>query len=1083
MKTAKRQNEFAPASFFVFRTPLLPFSEFLGWSDDLSAPAALDEPARFEEAYARDCVTLRSRLHTIVTRREVRDALFVASPNVIERFHLWTADPETERGRKVEHVLVRYFSRMTGRPTPFGLFAGCSVGATGAQTKLTIKGRGEYGRHTRLDMDYLDALVEWVTREPALRNALNFYPNNSLYRAAGRLRYVESRLAEKARSYHLVAVEDADYLAATLWRARNGATIEQLAAALVDEEIPLDDARAYTAQLIESQILVPGIALNVSGPEPIHPLIEQLRERAETAEIAATLERARADLASIDRTGLGIEPERYLSLARSLESLPVKIELSRLLQVDLTKPAPAATLGTAVLDELVRGVDLMRRLFRKSPEGLLQQFREAFVARYEGREAPLVEALDEEMGVGFGASDETAPLLKDLHFPPEPEESRVSNERRHELLLRKLCEAQTRGAQEITLTPEEIEAVSDKDALPLPDAFAVTARLSAATQEALDAGRFQLLIESVGGPSGATLLGRFCCADETLHKNVLSHLREEEALQPEAVFAEIVHLPEGRIGNIISRPVLRAFEIPYLGRSGAKAERQIPISDLHVSVRKGRIRLRSARLNAEVIPRLTNAHNYVWNSLGIYKFLCMLSQQGVAGGLAWDWGALSLAPFLPRVTIGRLVLSLARWQMSKDELRALNEPQGAARYRAIQKWRAARNLPRVIMLADGDNLLPIDFDNALSVESFIQLIKERERAKLVEMFPAPDQLCAHGPEGAFVHELVVPFVRSSGVRGRGSGVGEKQELPTPSPRPLTPVQRRFPPGSEWLYAKLYTGTATADVLLREVARPVVDSLMQTGAVDSWFFIRYGDPEWHLRLRFQGRPEKLQRVAMPLLNLAFSEPLNDGRAWRVQLDTYEREVERYGGATGIELAERIFHADSEAALEIIEMLEPGDAGADERWRLTLYGIDLLLADLGFDLETKQMVVKDARDGLAREFRADKNLWAQLRMRSRAERRDLTELLRSDSASAHPLAPGLEILHRRSKRFAPVIAELKAHAQAGHLTATLQQLAQSYAHLHANRLLRSAQRQQELVIYDLLARLYESQIARGEKNSSP
>src|ERR1043165_5432619 len=116
MKTAKRQNEFAPASFFVFRTPLLPFSEFLGWSDDLSAPAALDEPARFEEAYARDCVTLRSRLHTIVTRREVRDALFVASPNVIERFHLWTADPETERGRKVEHVLVRYFSRMTGRP-------------------------------------------------------------------------------------------------------------------------------------------------------------------------------------------------------------------------------------------------------------------------------------------------------------------------------------------------------------------------------------------------------------------------------------------------------------------------------------------------------------------------------------------------------------------------------------------------------------------------------------------------------------------------------------------------------------------------------------------------------------------------------------------------------------------------------------------------------------------------------------------------------------------------------------------------------------------------------------------------------
>src|SRR4051812_22512438 len=127
MKTAKRQNEFAPASFFVFRTPLLPFSEFLDWSADLSAPTRLDEPAQLEEAYARDCALLRSRLQTIVTRREVRDALFVAAPNVIEHFHLWTDDAESERGRKIEHVLVRYFSRMTGRATPFGLFAGCSV--------------------------------------------------------------------------------------------------------------------------------------------------------------------------------------------------------------------------------------------------------------------------------------------------------------------------------------------------------------------------------------------------------------------------------------------------------------------------------------------------------------------------------------------------------------------------------------------------------------------------------------------------------------------------------------------------------------------------------------------------------------------------------------------------------------------------------------------------------------------------------------------------------------------------------------------------------------------------------------------
>src|SRR5262249_2895550 len=158
-------------------------------------------------------------------------------------------------------------------------------------------------------------------------------------------------------------------------------------------------------------------------------------------------------------------------------------------------------------------------------------------------------------------------------------------------------------------------------------------------------------------PSGATLLGRFCHADPELQREVEAHVRAEEALRPDALFAEIVHLPEGRVGNVLCRPVLREYEIPFLGRSGAPPERQIPLSDLLVSVRDGRVRLRSARLDREVIPRMSNAHNFGWRSLGAYRFLCMLQMQAVAGGLMWDWGPLGSVPYLPRVVHGRLVLS------------------------------------------------------------------------------------------------------------------------------------------------------------------------------------------------------------------------------------------------------------------------------------------------------------------------------------------------------------------------------------------------------------------------------------------
>src|SRR6185503_12472324 len=109
-----------------------------------------------------------------------------------------------------------------------------------------------------------------------------------------------------------------------------------------------------------------------------------------------------------------------------------------------------------------------------------------------------------------------------------------------------------------------------------------------------------------------------------------------------------------------------------------------------------------------------------------------------------------------------------------------------------------------------------------------------------------------------------------------------------------------------------TGTATADRVLCAL-RPVVDQALASGAADAWFFLRYGDPDWHVRLRFHGAPARLVAEVLPSLHEAMAPLLADGRAWKVVLDTYEREVERYGGGVGVALAERLFDADSRAAL--------------------------------------------------------------------------------------------------------------------------------------------------------------------------
>jgi thiopeptide-type bacteriocin biosynthesis protein len=636
--------------------------------------------------------------------------------------------------------------------------------------------------------------------------------------------------------------------------------------------------------------------------------------------------------------------------------------------------------------------------------------------------------------------------------------------RREGLLLRKLGEALAGGAGEIFLEAGDLEEMAGPSPPPLPDAFGVLAAVAATSEAALADGDFRVLLHGVSGPSGARLLGRFCHADSQLHQLVQQHLLAEEALQPETLFAEVVHLPEGRVGNILARPVLRGYEIPYLGRAAVPAGRQLPVTDLLVSLAGGQIVLRSARLGRRVLPRLTSAHNY-HQSPGIYRFLCALQAQGTAGDMAWDWGPLRDAPHLPRVGSGRLVLARAAWRVGGDELKALGAARGAARFRAVQGWRAARRLPRWVALADADNELPIDLDNVLAVDTFVELVKGQERATLVELFPGPAHLWAHGPEGRFVQELVVPFVRCGPPAATGA----------PAPRSPGKAERSFPPGSGWLYAKLYAGPALLDQVLRDVARPVREAALGTGAADRWFFVRYADPDWHLRLRFHGRPARLQGEVLPALQAAATPLLEDGRLWRFQLDTYEREVERYGGAEGMELAERLFHADSEAVLALATSL-PEDARGDVRWRLALVGMDLLLTDLGLDLKTRRGVLRQARDTFAAEFHADAAFKHKLATRFRAERRGLEALCSRGPGADARLAPGLEVLRQRSQRLAPVLAELKACAAGGRLSLPLAELAPSYMHMHANRLLRSAHRAQELVLYDFLCRLYESQAAR-------
>lgn len=1094
MKKVKESLRGTPAparlqtcGFFVFRTPLLPLETVLGVSaaqSCISATMAGHKPSEPEQVPSA-ALTLeqhRAWMRQQLANPVIREALLLASTSLAESIEAWEHSPDSERGRKVQRALLRYLSRMATRPTPFGLLAGCSYGELGDHTKLTLDAAHTYRRFTQLDQEQVGVLTAQLLMQAPVAQALHYYSNGTLFVGAGRWRYIESRRQEGEQlSFHLVAVERTPYLDAVLLEAKFGASRTQLVEAVLHSipTVSVEQATVFIEELIRSQLLCSEVQSHVIGADPLMALSEQLRRR-QLGRYAQQVERISAQLLTIDQQGLGQSETEYVAFLQSTAELKAP-ELSRQLHVDLWKPAVQATLAQEVVDEAARGVALLARLHRPRENRSLNRFKKAFQARYESQSVPLLEALDPECGLGFdeqaGVGDESAALLAGVRLaPPEPA-APLAFSAVDQLLLRRVVQALQTGATQIELLEKELTALPEGE--PIPAALAVMGALfveSGKNGASKDVDRFWLRVDAALGPSATSLLGRFCHCDSQLQRQMEALAGFEQSLFPDAVLAEVAHLPPGRAGNIVRRPHLRSYVIPLLSSAAVPRESQLPLDDLWLSMQGEQLILTSASLGKRVLPRLASAHNFTSpRNVSLYRFLCHLQEQEGSASLAFSWGPLATLDYLPRVTSGRLILSPAQWRLDQDLLQSLGALQDWTQQRAyLEGLRAARGLPRYVTFPDGDNTLLVDLESELSVDAFLDAIKSRSAVTVAEFLFADLRSAVTAPEGTFANEVVIPLCTRSPQSHSAPSLPVAGRLQAARSLPIYPL------GSEWLYCKLYTGMATTDRVLVGHLTPLLRELQDAGLVQRWFFIRYQDPDWHLRLRFFGTPQLLSGEVMHRLTALLHPLLAIGLLTRVQLDTYAPEYERYGGSTGMRLSEEVFWHDSQAVLTLLPQLV-GDSSAQLRWQTTLASMAALLQGLLPDPAHRLQVVQSAHRSFSSEHSVSREASVQIGARFRKERLQLESLL--EGVEQQSAGPTLDALHERSARLQPVIAQLHSCERAGQLSRPLTELAQSYLHMTANRILRSAARAQEVLLYDFLARLYLSQQYRGRAAVSP
>ena len=564
---------------------------------------------------------------------EFAEALYIASSSLYQQSQKWLQGEvsDDKEVQKLTLAIAKYLSRSRSRCTPFGLFASSSTVAWGEANRITL---GEKNRCARLTMGFLRELAQQLSGHEEIYDNLHYRPNNSTYIIGDEVRYVEYTSQEGRRSYQISSVARSEELSYALKACERGLTYGEIVEQLATRNIQRSDAALFVDQLIEAQLLVSELAPTVTGTDLLSLIIRVLgRIKAERGveslePMLALLNAIEQQLSSLTEKKENVFVEKYQTALNQLGLLNVSHNSKDIFQINLFRKTNPGEVDQRWQGKIRKAMEVVACLAPQSENQLLTTFKQQFYERYEEMEKPLLSVLDTETGIGYGNTSQqvSSSLIEGLESSAYRQGQKLDQPGgAAQWLLQRIARSEQRGNEVINISKQDIRFLPSPK-YTMPPSTSVVFRFIA---------KDRIYLEGVSGSSAVNLLGRFANDDEEIRKITQEIADVEQLRNTDVVFAEIVHLPGQRVGNILRRPSLRRYELPFLAQSTLPQDQQIALQDLCISMQNGRIVLRSQRLNKEVIPRLSTAHNYNHQALPVYQFLCDLQSQGLHHSLGF----------------------------------------------------------------------------------------------------------------------------------------------------------------------------------------------------------------------------------------------------------------------------------------------------------------------------------------------------------------------------------------------------------------------------------------------------------------
>lgn len=722
-------------SEYILRTPVFSLSSYLKLIQNYSSEKAIG-------LYNSDSL--------------IKEAINLASPELKKGLDKWAAqnsELSDEKKKGYELTFLKYLSRMSSRCTPFGLFAGCSVGNLNAETNITLASLNNHRRFTQLDMHYWVSMLQDIAKRKEVAIHLKFFPNTSIYEVGEFYRFVEYKYADTKREHTITALRKTDLLKQIHFHAKSGITIDEMLFFLTDDESEKEEGLEFISQLIIFQFLLSELDASVTGDNEwgkLFSILNRLPDFNNQIQLFKNLEKNLTDL-DID---LVPSNEIYDAIKTNISKIGTHYEEKYLFQTDLNVTTLNNNLNKNTSKKILKAIEFLNGIQSPQPLHDLERFKKSFVKRYESKEMPLTFVLDTEIGIGYLQNQD----MNDIHeilenylfHTKNTDEKNQAWSNLDCILHNKLQNCIRNNDQSIQLHAKDFPYFN-ADFKNVPVTFSVMI-------EHFDDNNIALT--SSGNISASKLLSRFCNGNEQIYNLTKEIIERENEYHSDKILAEIVHIPESRIGNIIRRPILRKHEISYLCAPGVPIEHNLDLNDLWISIQSDKVILRSKKHNTEVLPCLSNAHNFLTDSLPIYHFLCDLERQNTKPVYSFTWGALvSHYDFFPRVIYDDIILSKARWIIKKEEIAVFQKMDQNNLMNSFSEWRVKRNIPRFTNLSNSNNTLFYDFETEICIILFLKSVKSFDEFSLDEFLFTDKSTVQNTSNESFCNQIILSYYK------------------------------------------------------------------------------------------------------------------------------------------------------------------------------------------------------------------------------------------------------------------------------------------------------------------------------------